>query len=281
MEPTNDGRRHPEESPDAGRVTASLDPDDVDAVLELFRTVADRAEELLAENDDWSMSGDRPTQYAIDVEIDETCIGALHDAGLSVLSEESGITGPDGSPLDSAPSAVVVVDPLDGSTNASLGLPWCATSLCLVVDGEPSVALVVNLRTGQRYEATRGRGATLDGEPIRVRSDAPDLPDALVAVNANPPMDFPRRQLRAMGATALDLVSVASSGTTGGFDAYADFDDDAIGVWDYLGALLILHEAGGVTADAKGRHLVTLDHGARRRPMGAVSQALLDQLLAL
>ena len=278
MEPTNDDRRHSDESTHLRSGTDPVDPGDADAVLELFRSIADRAEDLLGENDDWSMSGERPTQYAIDVEIDEMCIGSLHDAGLAVLSEESGITSPDGSTLETAPSAVVVVDPLDGSTNASLGLPWCATSLCLVVDGDPSVALVGNLRTGQRYEATRGGGATLDGEPIRVRPDAPDLADALVAVNANPPADFPRRQLRAMGATALDMASVASSGTTGGFDAYVDFDDDAIGVWDYLAALLVLHEAGGATADALGRELVVLDHDARRRPMGAASEDLLRQV---
>ena len=43
-----------------------------------------------------------------------------------VLSEESGRTGVDDSDV------VVVVDPLDGSTNAARGIPWFATSLCAV-----------------------------------------------------------------------------------------------------------------------------------------------------
>ena len=58
----------------------------------------------------------------------------------------------------------VVVDPLDGSTNASLGLTWCATSLCLVVDGTPTVAMVANLPTGTRYTGVLGGGAKLDGK---------------------------------------------------------------------------------------------------------------------
>ena len=56
--------------------------------------------------------------------------------GLGVLSEESefepGTTG-----------EVVVIDPIDGSTNASRGLPWFATAMCVVDADGPAVALVV------------------------------------------------------------------------------------------------------------------------------------------
>lgn len=247
-------------------------------VAALFRSIANQCASILTGNDDWSMSGDRATQYSIDVAIDQACIRALHAAGFAVLSEESGITGPDGSALSEAPSAVVVVDPLDGSTNASLGLPWCATAMCLVLDGAPVVAHVMNLRTGMAYEAVRGAGATCDGAPISV-GDPVDLNEAIIAVNARPPMSFQPRQFRAMGATALDIASVAGAGTSGGFDGYLDFDDDKIGVWDYLAAVLIVREAGGVAADALGRDLFTLDHAARRRPVAASNPGLLTQLL--
>ncbi len=249
-----------------------LDHRDADAVLELFGAICDRTTAIVAANDDWSMSGDRETQYAIDVEVDAACLEMLHGGGLRVLSEESGVTGPAGA--DHA--ALVVVDPLDGSTNAALGLPWCATALCLVVDGLPSVAMVANLRTGNRFAAIVGRGATQNGHAISV-GHAPRLADAIVAVNARPPAGFRPAQYRSMGATALDIASVAGGG---GFDASIDFDDDKIGVWDYLAAVTILHEAGGVAADALGRDLLTLDHGARRRPVAAASRELLHELLA-
>jgi myo-inositol-1(or 4)-monophosphatase len=249
-------------------------------VLDLFRSISERTADLVAANLDWSESGERVGQYAVDLGVDEVCLEILHDAGWAVLSEESGITGADGSSLAAPPNAIVVVDPLDGSTNAALGLPWCATSLCLVVDGVPTVAHVVNLRTGARYEAVAGEGATSDGGPISV--DAGDgqrgvvLADAIVAVNARPPASFVPRQFRAMGSTALDVASVAAPG---GFDGYVDFDDDMIGVWDYLAAVLIVTEAGGVVADALGRDLVTLDPTERRRPVAARSARLLDELL--
>ena len=228
---------------------------------------------MLAKNDDWSMSGRRDSQYSIDVDIDDACLEPLLSAGFSVLSEESGTT--DKRPEDVASEHVVVVDPLDGSTNAALGLPWCATALCLVSHGVPVVAMVANLRTGDRYSAIVGQGAMRNGEPI-AGGEPVELSSAIIAVNARPPASFQPAQYRSMGATALDIASVASPS---GFDGSIDFDDDMIGVWDYLAAVTIVREAGGVAADALGRELITLDHAARRRPVTATSQELLDQLL--
>ncbi len=242
-------------------------------MLDVFGSICDRAAQLLADNDDWTMSGDRETQYAVDVRIDHMCLDSLHGAGYSVLSEESGITGPSSAVR---PDAIVIVDPLDGSTNAALGLPWCATALCLVIDGVPEVAMVTNLRTGTRFSAVRGAGATRDGRSIDVGADR-TLADAVIAVNARPPESFRPAQFRSTGSTALDIASVASPH---GFDGTVDFDEGMIGVWDYLAAVLILEEAGGVASDALGRDLVTLHPGERRRPVTATSTALLDELLA-
>ena len=50
-------------------------------------------------------------------------------------------------------------------------------------------------------------------------------------------------------------------------------------MWDYIGATLVVREAGGVVVDALGRDLVVLDHTARRTPVAATTTALLDGLL--
>ena len=60
----------------------------------------------------------------------------------------------------------------------------------------------------------------------------------------------------------------------------SDWAHDALGPWDYLGAMLVLSEAGGHLADAAGRDLVVLDHAARRTPVAAGTAELLDVLLA-
>jgi myo-inositol-1(or 4)-monophosphatase len=244
---------------------------DLAAVLTLFDSICDATSKVLGATTDWGESGRRPGQYRVDLDVDEVCVGPLLGAGYSVLSEESGLQHPGAEP---SALGTVVVDPLDGSTNASLGLPWCATSLCLVVGGRPVAATVANLATGARYMATAGGGASLDGRPITIGRTA-ELADAVVAVSGLPDHWYGWRQFRAMGASALDICAVAS----GSFDGFVDMSPDAHGVWDYVGAMLVVQEAGGVVADALGRDLVVLDHRARRTPVAASSVALLDGLL--
>ncbi len=246
------------------------EPNDID-VLALFASICGRTAEVVGATTDWGESGRRPGQYRVDLDVDDVCVGPLLAAGLSVLSEESGVQHPSGGP---STRGIVVVDPLDGSTNASLGLPWFATSLCLVVDGEPTVSMVSNLVTGAQYTAVRGRGARLNGEAIRV-SPARSLDDAVVAISGLPDHQYGWRQFRAMGASALDICAVAS----GSFDGFVDMSRDAHGVWDYLGALLVVEEAGGVVVDALGRDLVVLDHEVRRTPVAATNEPLLGDLL--
>jgi fructose-1,6-bisphosphatase/inositol monophosphatase family enzyme len=241
------------------------------AVLELFGSICDATSAVVRTTTDWGESGQRPGQYSVDLAVDEACIPPLLDAGYSVLSEETGLQHPAAAP---SLRGVVVVDPLDGSTNASLGLPWCATSLCLVVDGAPTVAMVANVITGARYVAVKNAGAWLDGQAIRVEITA-SLDDAVIAVSGLPDHHYGWRQFRAMGASALDICAVAG----GSFDGFVDMSPDAHGVWDYLGAALVVREAGGVIVDALGRDLVVLDHAARRTPVAASCTILLDELL--
>jgi myo-inositol-1(or 4)-monophosphatase len=245
---------------------------DADAVLELFGSICDDAAGVLRATTDWGESGRRPGQYLVDLDVDAVCVEPLLAAGYAVLSEESGLRYPADAP---STIATVVVDPLDGSTNASLGLPWCATSLCLVVGGRPVVSMVANLATGARYTARRGGGAELGGRPLRSTTTA-SLDDAVIAISGLPGHHYGWRQFRAMGASALDICAVAE----GAFDGFVDMSSDAHGVWDYLGAMLVVEEAGGVVVDALGRDLTVLDHHARRTPVAATSAALLDDLLA-
>ena len=244
---------------------------DAGAALDLFGAICDAAADVVRATTDWGASGMRTGQYLVDLDVDDVCVAPLIAAGYSVLSEESGLQHP---ATGASALGTVVVDPLDGSTNASLGLPWCATSLCLVVDDVPVAAVVANLVTGARYAAVLGGGATLDGQPIRVTTAAP-LDDAVVAISGLPDHHYGWRQFRAMGASALDICAVAS----GTFDGFVDMSPDAHGVWDYLGATLVVSEAGGVVVDAQGRNLTVLDHSARRTPVAATSSALLDELL--
>ena len=200
-----------------------------------------------------------PTRPALEV---------LLGAGLGVLSEESGRHHP-------GRDLCVVVDPVDGSTNASRGIPWFATSLAVLDADGVRASLVVNLATGATYRAVRGGGATKDGRPISV-STTSDIGSAFVLLNGHSSEHLGWRQYRVLGAAALDLCLVAE----GAADAYLDCAAGNHGPWDYLGGMLVLTEAGGTISDLQGRDLVVVDHHARRAPVAAATAALHDVLAA-
>jgi fructose-1,6-bisphosphatase/inositol monophosphatase family enzyme len=214
------------------------------------------------------LAGTRAGQYRSDLAADEVAVAMLDRAGLGVLSEESG-------PHHPQRPVVVALDPVDGSTNASHGLPWFATSLCAVDAEGPRAAVVVNQATGTRFEAVRGGGARRDGRPV-VPSTVAELRRAFVAISGFPARDLGWKQFRSLGAAALDLCAVAC----GSLDAYVDCSRDAHGPWDYLGGMLVCTEAGVLVGDADGRDLVTLAHGERRTPVAAATAQLFDEVLA-
>jgi fructose-1,6-bisphosphatase/inositol monophosphatase family enzyme len=238
-----------------------------DLLPELLDETADAIASALGDHHDWGLAGTRAGQYRSDLAADAAALAVLGRAGVGVLSEESGRHRPDA-------SVTVVLDPLDGSTNASRGIPWYATSLCAVDGDGPVAAVVVNLVSGERFAARRGGGATRDGAPI-TPSGATDLSRSLVGLSGLPPHHLGWKQFRALGAVALDLCAVAS----GTIDGYVDCSPSAHGSWDYLGGLLVCREAGASVVDAEGRDLVVLDHAERRTPVAAATPALLDALV--
>ncbi len=243
----------------------SVRPVDDGALVAVLHKAADAVGRALASLDDWGPTG-RRSQYRSDVVADAAALDVIEAAGMGVLSEESGVH-------DADREILVVLDPVDGSTNASRGLPWYATSLCALDGDGPRASVVVNQATGARYEAVRGGGARRDGEPIRP-SGCTELGQAVVGFAGYCPEHLGWGQFRALGAAALDLCAVAD----GALDAYVDCGSDAHAPWDYLGALLVCQEAGAVVADAQGRDLVVRGFEDRRTPLAAATPELLSQV---
>lgn len=241
-----------------------------DDLLAVLRDAAAAVRRVLDDLDDWGLAGTRSGQYRSDLAADEVCLAVLADAGLGWLSEESGVQHADR-------DVVVLVDPVDGSTNASRGIPWYATSLCAVDADGPRAAVVVNLASGRRYEAVRGAGATVDGRPISP-STASELGDSVIGLSGYPAQHLGWKQFRALGAAALDLCAVAE----GVLDGYLDCSPGAHGSWDYAGGLLVCHEAGVEVVDAFGRPLVdpaALRHDDRRTPVAGATATLTRALV--
>jgi myo-inositol-1(or 4)-monophosphatase len=150
-----------------------------------------------------------------------------------------------------------LIDPLDGTTNYAHGNPYFAVSIALQHGGETVVAVVHDPTRGATFAATRGGGALLDDQPIRVSTTA-DPSQALIGADFpyNPayrPLAVRREHafadavqaVRRNGATALDLCYVAAGRFDGFFEGY-------LKPWDCAAGALIVCEAGGRVSDFQG-----------------------------
>ena len=216
--------------------------------------------------EDWGPSGGKPGQYRLDLAADGAALPVLHGAGLTVLSEESGMTGDGGSGL------LAVIDPIDGSTNAFRGVPFYSTSICVLDDEGPRVGVVTNQATGLRYAAVRGDGAQKDGRAI-TPSGCEDLEAAIVGISGFPGTHPGWAQYRALGAASLECCAVAD----GVLDAYLVVGGSTLYSWDYLAGLLVCREVGAAESEREGRDLIVRD-ASSRRPIVAATRRLADRL---
>ncbi len=235
-------------------------------LLEVLDDAVAAVRDALDALDDWGPAGTRPGQYRLDLAADGAALPVLHGAGLVVRSEESGRTG------DGPSGLLAVIDPVDGSTNAHRGLPFYATSICVLDAEGPLVGLVVNQATGTRYAAVRGGGAERDGRAI-APSESTELGRAIVGISGFPGRHPGWAQFRALGAASLECCAVAE----GVLDAYLTAGRSTLYGWDYLAGLLICREAGAVARERDSHDLVVRDE-ARRRPVLAATAALADRL---
>lgn len=223
---------------------------DAESVLATLDLAAARVRVVMDGHLDWGRAQGHAGQYALDVAADSAALDVLADRGFAVLSEESGLTHEER-------ELMVVVDPVDGSTNASLGLPWFASSYCVFDSAGPWVSLVVNLVTGQRFAAVRGRGASVEhSRPVRATAAG----RVVLGVNGIGAIDPEVWQVRCLGSAALELCGVAC----GQLDAWVDLTATGLAPWDYLGAWLVLAESGCRVGERHGRDVLTRDPTARR-----------------
>jgi myo-inositol-1(or 4)-monophosphatase len=182
---------------------------------------------------------------------------------LAQLRPDDAILGEEGGSSDGTSGVTWVVDPIDGTVNYLYGLPSYSVSVAAVV-GPPDpaawtvVAACVHAPAdGRTFVAALGRGATLDGAPIRVRT-ATSLLDSLVGTGFGYRVErrvaqarvvaevIPLvRDIRRIGSAALDLCTVAS----GGLDLYYE---RGLSPWDLAAGQLVATEAGALVTGLDG-----------------------------
>lgn len=242
-----------------------MTPDDL---LELFDETARVVRDALATVDpsQFRARTDVPGQYAIDLVADAAALQVLHGAPIAVVSEESGRTGLADAPI------TVVLDPIDGSTNCSRGVPYWAISLCAMDDRGALAATVTNQSTLVATTAVRGEGAWRNGEPITA-SRVERIEDSVVILEAWPRRRLAWKQFRALGSAALSLCDVAAGVVDGYIDANGEHKP-----WDYLGGMLACRESGASVVDVAQQPLDVSGPDDRRQILAAGTPALLQAL---
>jgi myo-inositol-1(or 4)-monophosphatase len=174
------------------------------------------------------------------------------------------------------------VDPLDGTTNYVHQVPHFCVSLALEQSGHLLVGAVYNPVADEYYAAVAGKGAWLNGQPIRT-SGVCRLAQALAAVGFPPGVTEDSADLRLFlnalgkcqairrtGSMALNLCYLAA----GRFDVGWSFSTNA---WDVAAGILLIREAGGVVTAPDGGPFV-VDSG---QYLAAANGPLLAELQPL
>jgi myo-inositol-1(or 4)-monophosphatase len=195
----------------------------------------------------------------VDREAEDSIIRTLREAypDHSILAEESGASGES--------EHQWIIDPLDGTTNFLHGFPQYAVAIAHRHRGVVTQAVIYDPARNDLYTATRGAGAYLNDQRMRV-SKRPHLHSSLIGTG------FPFRELqhlevylavlrdimkgaaglRRAGSATLDLAYVAA----GRLDAFWEF---GLAPWDMAAGALLITESGGLVSDLAGeeRYLET------------------------
>lgn len=140
------------------------------------------------------------------------------------------------------------IDPIDGTTNFSNGMPIFAVSVAYLVGGETQFGVVYNPMFDESFYAARGAGSWLNGRRLPLRPPAQRLGYAVAGIDfkrisnklaASLVTTPPYYSQRNFGSSALEWCFVAA----GRLDVYLHGGQ---ALWDYAAGRLILEEAGGV-----------------------------------
>jgi len=174
-----------------------------------------------------------------------------------------------------------VIDPLDGTSNYVHGFPYYAVSIGLQKADELVAGVIFDPNRNETFAATKGGGATLNGQPISTSGEsnmAMAMAMASLPVGADRNHPAVSRFLNSMnhlqtvqrsGSAALNLACVAC----GRIDA---FWSTSLKPWDVAAGVLIVQEAGGSVTDLAGGAVDIMESSLIAASTRTIAQNLAD-----
>ena len=173
--------------------------------------------------------------------------------------------------------AMWIADPLDGTTNFSLGLHYWGVLLARLVNGWPELGVMYFPMIHELYYAQRGQGAFLNHQPLRIKPPEAKRPLSFFSCCSR---TFRQYQVsvpykaRILGSAAYSLCTVARSSAILSFEATAK-------IWDLAAAWLVVTEAGGVVETLNGSQpfpiISSTDYSVQSFPILAAANPIIAE----
>ena len=189
------------------------------------------------------------TDVAAELRIIEILRGEYPDH--KILSEETAAD------TDASHGWTWVIDPIDGTKNYAIGIPFWCTNVALCHDGEPVVALTYDAVHDEGFWSVAGQGAFCGEQRINASSKS-SVYESVLGIDLGyddaagaRQLDlmrqiFPNTQgIRITGSAALGMAYAAC----GRLDLYAHLN---VSPWDVAAGILLVREAGGAASDRAG-----------------------------
>jgi myo-inositol-1(or 4)-monophosphatase len=218
----------------------------------------------------------------IDLIAEKTVIDITRKRGIeaTIIGEECGrIEGRQG---------YIVMDAIDGTTNAVRGMPFFCCSIAYATDfclSTVADAAIIDLARGDLYYASKNKGAFLNGKRISVKRESPR--DSIIGINMSgvkpaiverlAPIIAEPYHIRQFGANALEMCFLAR----GFLDAHIDLRGK-IRPTDIAAGYLIAKEAGAKIYSGDGSSLESdLDVKTRLSYAAVANDKVREQLITL
>lgn len=228
--------------------------DTLSAIADEVKKAVDMIPSLEERGKDVEMGADGTPTSEVDKIAENTVLDYIvrHGVPLNVLSEEIGY-------VDYGFSDVLVLDPIDGTSNCIAGIPMYTISMAV---GKGSLsglhtAYLRNLSTGDSMWAVRGEGAFKNGQPMHVRKMDPNNLFMMIYLgNGADPKAFRLakhvKSTRSFGCSSLEMALVAE-GRVDGYYMNSERYSRGIRVVDIAASYLLLREAGGYIYSLDGK----------------------------
>ncbi len=156
--------------------------------------------------------------------------------------------------LDKKDENVWVLDPLDGTTNFSMGIPIFSVSIALLQDNHVKLGLIYDPIRDECFSAALGQGAFLNQQPLKIQQPTQQIKSSIAQVDLKRlptelackiAREHPFASQRNFGSGALDWCWLAANRS----QLYVHGGQK---LWDYVAGQLILSEAGGYASHFDG-----------------------------